>query len=511
MSHHYDEEARRKSRGIRLGLPLRWMAKKQLASLIDCYRGAPAEGADQCLRLLRRYPKLAHGRYERRVKYLVSGGIHPLAFVLEMGAGLEIAREVHEMYPPAVREAVYISSMGRPDFPLHLACQLGRVPPEVIQFLAHAAPKVVAYKDSFRHFPLHSILRNSFRSATVAEVETLLDIYPAAIDQDCGAGTPPVVSLKSSHATKDVLELLMHRFSSHCGEFRLPTRDIVKTVDGVRYIEGYDRIHIITLAHAEALAILLQYDSIRTFSCLPKRWHRDAFLSLMKCLKEARFLLDLSLHVPPSLFCVDGKSDEEVCCSLQRLLEENTMLECLHIDFGYEQRVLGAPKAAQKCLRALTLGLCANRSLRECYLSGSILTQSNDILEVLKKQEVVRKELWAPLADSVRKANSSLEWISLEMMPLANRQELSKEALRVQYWTALNRCGRAQVRNPDFSILDLVELITKANQKERLVDFVVGITYGLLQECPGLWSSSALQYCKLSRIAVPVPAAYEER
>lgn len=480
------------------------MAKKQLGAHIDYSRGDSIELANQCLRLLRRYPKLAQERYEGRVNWTIPGGLNPLTFVLRMGATLDIVKEVHDLYPNAVSEVAYTKpalpshfrlGIGRkPDFPLHKACQWGGNPPEVIQFLARAAPKVVAKKDSLDHLPLHSILRNSSRSATVTEVETLLDIYPAAIEEDCGRGTPAIVAHKCSRTTNDVLELLMQRSSIGGGEFHLPSRDnVVKTEDGFRYILSYDRFHTITLPDAQALATLLQHDSIRTISCLPKWWHRDAFLYLMKRFKESQFLLDLSLHVPPSkdLFCVDGKSGEEVCHSLQSLLEENTTLQCLHIDFGTLHREQEVPKAThQKCIRALVPGLCANRSLRECYLSGSILTQPSDTHAALKKQEDLRKELWAPLADNLRQDNLSLEWISLAMVH-GDKQELSKEALQVQYWTALNRCGRAKARNPNLSNRGLVQLITKANQLKPEIDFITGITYGLLQECPGLWSSSA--------------------
>lgn len=170
-----------------------WMARQKLAGIIasSTYPGssAPEENPPQYLRLLRRHPKLARQRFERRRNCFSSGAIFPLSFALEMGATLEVVKEVFDMNPLAAnKKVIQNQSSYHSDYPLHHACQLGQVSPEVIQFLAHAAPRIVSSVNSCKHLPLHLILRNPRRSATFSEVETLLEIYEGAIERDCGFG-----------------------------------------------------------------------------------------------------------------------------------------------------------------------------------------------------------------------------------------------------------------------------------------------------------------------------------
>jgi hypothetical protein len=478
MPHQQTHEEKKSRKKWGLGL---WLARKELAGIVvkSCYSNWSSvdEVPPRFLLLLRRHPKLASERFLRHNRRGVPSNVYPLSLLMELGARVSIVKEVFEMYPEALKEPVNQNSSS--DFPLHLACQIGRVSPKVIRFLARAAPEFVSQEDSCYHLPLHSILRNPGRSAAVSEVEALLDIYEGALEKNCGFGTPITVALKSMHTTRSVLELLLRRLSNthQWGDtLHIPGDKVIKC-GHYRCIPKYDRNSTIALLHAEAISVILPH--IRTFSCHPSQWQPQAFLHLMQNLKVQNSLVDLSLHMPPSLLC----QSENICDSVQQLLEENVSLKFLHIDFGFHpfneerQNIAGA---IQPCMKALVRGLHHNTSLEECYLSGDVLQ--------LVSESFLRIDICLPIAKLLQETNVTLTRVAFAHLRYMKVPPLESELLR--YWLGLNRYGREKARNPDFTIQNLISIILNiANETVQHELDTVNFLYGLLRECPGLWSN----------------------
>ncbi|CAB9507165.1 expressed unknown protein [Seminavis robusta] len=439
------------------------------------------------LKLLKRYPKLAQQGFARKEgwsKRLKRKRImSPLSFLVELGANVSTVQQVCELVPDVVPARDYVvlyprSNTGNSrepgDYPLHRACQLGRVSDQVVIYLARKYPQHVSARGTDGYLPLHALLRNPTRSATLQEVQTLLDIHPDAIQDDCGFGTPVVLACKSSHTTPDVLEELTQQYSEN--QFQLG--GVVAEAFGARYVERNDGRISFNLSQAQTVSLMLP--RLKTFTCLPRDWHFNAFQHVMRELNHQKQLKDLSLHLPCSLFW----DNKEAFDAIQQLLEQNTVLECLHLDFGNDNNDNGfGYKWIRTCLVRVVSGLCQNHSLQECHLSGGILARL--------PMDFYRKKFFGPLSMVLQESNLSLQWISIAPLMCM----LPEEGTQVLYWTRLNRFGRAKARDPSLDNRELGELLVKANDWLESAEHAsfendpINVLFGLLRECPSVWAS----------------------
>ncbi|CAB9521135.1 expressed unknown protein [Seminavis robusta] len=448
------------------------------------------------LHLLRQNPVLARDRFRRTVGLWGDEfSIYPLVFTIEIGASLEIIREVFEMNPEALSQPV---SPLEGDYPLHLACsQLSKSSVPVVIFLAQAYADAVKMPDLDDFLPLHRLLRRPQRCVTLHEVHTLLDIFPQSMKVECVFGLPLLLALNCEQTKRDVLHCLIARFPKDVTDLQLGERVVTPlNNDNARRQRGelISRRRMygsMTLEHARLISKI--FPQIRTLCCTPQQWSERAFVHFMVELYHQNELLELDLHLPPNLL----SRDDFACSTIQQLLRQNKSLQRLAIDFGAPDHAFSSTpdlSGTERCLHYLGMGLCQNQTLRSCHVAKNLITSF--------EAQVFTKALWKPLTKVLVEQNATLECICIPHVE--KEAELPLEGQRVQFWTRLNRFGRAKARNPRVTLNDFVDVVIAAVTTNRNADGdcscygeltklqLQNVLFGLLQECPSRWS-----YCHL--------------
>lgn len=447
------------------------------------------------LSMLRLHPSLARDRFRRRVGLWGDDefSIYPLVFCLEIGAPLDILKEVFDMYPEALSQPV---SPLEGDYPLALACsQLHKAPVRVILFLAQAYADAVKMEDLDGFLPLHRLLYKPQRAATLHEVLTLLDIYPQSQACDCVFGCPILLAMDAgSHTKRDVLICLVQRFPKeivelHLGEqvfldddHRPPSRKILKLLD---------------LDHARILAPILSQVKILTLT--PQQWCPRAFVHVMEQLYRGQqaqgssLVQQLDLHLPPNLL----QRNDLACSTIQQLLQQCRALQHLAIDFGHgagEYNPNPDLTGTETCIHYLGAGLCQSQTLQSCRVARTPLLHQI-------QPNLFRRAIWIPLAKVLQLHNATLQVIRIPHV----EHHLPKDGQVVQYYARLNQFGRKQARDPKISLQDFVSLLQQANQssqwqlpttqqQEVAIHYPLqlqlhNVLFGLLLECPSRWAS----------------------
>ena len=518
------------------------------------------------LQLLRQHPVLARDRFRHKVSLWGDDFlIFPLSFCVEVGAPLSVVQEVFEMFPEALSQPV---APLEGDFLLHLACsQLYRTPKDVIMFLAQAYPDGVRKEDLDGFLPLHRLLFRSSasssmhhgnlttRNPSLHEVQTLLDIYPNSILQDC-FGSPLLLAFdgeleRNGNNFQDVFACLISNFPSEARSLELGERIVPQptytsantTTDDL--LEAYympNRLRgpttggrkqygIMTLEHAHWVSKILP--QLTSLCCTPRVFAPRAFSLIMRNLYQHPYLEELDLHVPRDLLV----NNETVCSSLYQLLRQTKALTSLKLDFGGTEtgndNKDNNQRALEPCMVSLGKGLCENQTIQ------MVLILIADKIH----PRVLDNAIWKPLARVLRSSNTSLEFISIPQPPSiygnnetenarlvvgddnGNDSHSASELLsppppaqkRCLHYIRLNRAGRRLARDPYLTKPGFANLLVTSirrhqcavqiiNQRRAAasstqqaageastIDGVVmhSILYGLLLESPNCWSGTA--------------------
>jgi len=314
----------------------------------------------KCCQLLKQYPKLASKRYRRNDGCFVGRyqTIFPLCFLLELGASLEMIREIYQLYPQAVSQPVHVesdndgnhtkngnhhdnhtnhrnnknpppqqrrtsttttttttptTSSRTTEFPLHVACLHGRVAPEVVIFLVHAFADAILVHDRHGKTPLHLLLWTPHRSATVPELEAMVHYYPECVTTPGPCfGTPVFLALKRRHVPENVQELHFGgrpiRTTIAPNERTTATTTNSYILDNSRNssnnhhrLRRHDK-KFAQLKYYQAQALVPLFSQLHTLTCTPNEWDPRAFEYVMTHMTHASCTLrDVTLYMPPSL------------------------------------------------------------------------------------------------------------------------------------------------------------------------------------------------------------------
>ncbi|CAB9528834.1 expressed unknown protein [Seminavis robusta] len=131
--------------------------------------------------------------------------------------------------------------------------------------------------------------------------------------------------------------------------------------------------------------------------------------------------------------------------------------------------------------------------------------------------ESTQQKIYADRIIEILKTNLTLHTVLIEGL-LLGFLEPEQEKL-INYYTSLNRFGRALVQDPEIPLQDVVEKIARLNLDTKYYDFPlspcyykcgVPVLYGILREVPGKWidhvveaerKREALPNCSLKRKA----------
>jgi hypothetical protein len=451
-----------------------WKARRELDEMFSDWRYSQIldrfeTRAQRCVEILRAHPSLATKRYKGKLQY-------PLSFLLEAGADLASVQEVYGMYPPALSQRVTLLENCR-IFPLHVACQRGLVPDNVIPFLVESFPRAAKQKNWHREGPLHLLLQNPRRSASVVEVEALLDIYEEAlIEQKSLKGTALAVAFRSGHTHQEILNLLIQRLPKDFVQLDLGggTNNMANGVVALSRRSDHKKIG---LTQSRALCKVLP--QLKVFNCIVHEWEPNAFKAVLYKFRHLPKLEELTLCVPPPSTTKD--TDFE---ALRLLLTNSSNLQRILLDFTlYRKDTSGLEVLRTKvsaCLQHLLIGLDNNHSLLEVYICGGIKALN---------EEYFRLEFW-PSVCRILANNTVLQRISISRMPGDVNHIVECEQV-CHLLTYLNRFGRRKFRDPSLNALDIVGLLVQVNQS-FLVDKQnrrLDVLYCLLHEAPAIWSS----------------------
>lgn len=104
--------------------------------------------------------------------------------------------------------------------------------------------------------------------------------------------------------------------------------------------------------------------------------------------------------------------------------------------------------------------------------------------------EVVEKEPNQRLSNILKESNTTLQWVQCVSATLAQRKSTENKA--IQYYTLLNRFGRAKLRQMSCTRSVLAQQlanIVNNSDLQRKENGVLDVCYGILREVPMLWSS----------------------
>lgn len=490
--------------GIKSWIDRRKLGRRKLGKLLrkPCDLSLPVQTQrtfEDCLIILRRNPKLAGERFLHCYR-TSKMEIFPLAFFLLQTASLDIIQEVHQMYPDAACQRITKHwfngrALYNPlDYPLHVACGYRNAFAEgVVLYLAQAFPAAAAMKSQSGSLPLHALLRHPGRTFTYKEVKTLLDHYLKERrslgvqnstfgekgdwregNNDYGAMLS--LAMRTNDIDPSILDLLVQSFPSGCDEFYLGRLPFDTSISF--FLQQPTR-YTMTASKLESLSQLLP--RLRVFSCTTQYWSGDAFFAFLHEMRRNKSLQHLTIAIPSSVLLSEGDNDDNLSLALLQIAAENATLQHLHLDFRAVSTASSEPTVARRaatCLLGFVNGMRHNKTLQECRYTW---LPTMDTIAIEEKS-------FAALANILQQHNTVLQnvWISSSY----HYDNVSRHVEKVEYWAALNRSGRAKVRDPSLRFGELVALLVAANDEsaQRNPAEPLEILFGLLLESSGLWS-----------------------
>lgn len=472
--------------------------------------------AEPWLAILRENNWLAQEKIRSSIAPYTRQLVHPFVFLLLAGVDdLESLQEVHKLYPEVLSQ-VLTDESDVTALPLHAACA-SKVGEKVLLFLVEAYPEACLMKNSAGALPLHELLKNPDRPSSIREVAELLDTFNKGMESEwnlkedlassttltcakkgdkADLGIPLSLAIRNPNTPRNVLALLTQRFPKDCNTLYLGK------VGGNQPVSD----NLFTLNHLHASLVAKVLPQLTTFHCASKHWNPRAVTDVMKGLCVQKSLVNLTLRLPNPL--VEGKGDS-TCQMLRQLVQENTTLQYLKLDFGAEYtadtrqsmaqtNVVGAVGGVEVALRYLLEGLRHNDSLQECHFGGVWMKPSDP--------DFFLRHFWPTLASILRDQNTMLETVTASFFQ-RNCEGVAKDMQEVQHWTSLNPYGRALFRDPSVPFGSIVTLLGALNDapdlvedtttnkarrsSKRLVDESstkrLTVLYGLLRESPSLW------------------------
>lgn len=431
------------------------------------------------LDLCRKHPMLATEKFLCHNKQVE---LSPLKFLIHNQADVEVITGFCQSFPHTVQQVDgkndFFSSLD--GYPLHMASTIRQNDGALIALLASAHPPAVSIPNEGGFLPLHLLLEYRGFTPALEGVRALIDIDPEAAIRKAPVNPPPVFSvLSSSQLSREHMECIYSRLPRHVIRLDFPPNCFHEDC--------------LSLDHARTIARVLP--QIQEINLQPPQWASEAWLFFVQaCQQHATHLRKLALR-PPVL---RPGVPPEVRTAFFQFLYGCTALEMMDLQTSMTtpQRMgvivpdLTAPIAHllthgrlvslrvvgyNVVARPIFASMIRNTQLKHLIINGILpATTSNDTLT---------------LSGVLEHHNTTLQQAQLgySMIPMP-----AVEAAKIQYYTRLNRCGRAAAQHTTLTqmaqILVLAQMDPELRTNPRECS---AILYGLLRESPGLWSQNA--------------------
>ncbi|CAB9507246.1 expressed unknown protein [Seminavis robusta] len=459
-----------------------WKARRELDALFSNVERSAAT-SQRCLHLLREHPSLAKQRHQHWLHC-------PLSFLLESGADLPSVMEVYAMYPPALSQRVTLRQSCT-IFPLHVACEQGRVAQDVIPFLVQQCPRATRQRNWHKESPLHLILRNPHRSASVAEVQALLDhSHDGAIQEETSMhrATPLSIAFQNEHTSEEVMNVLIQRLPTDFTKLELGGTSTIRNNGVISLSRPSHRHARMSLKRAHALCKILP--RLKVFHCLVPDWDPDAFDTVLENLPSLFQLEELTMTM---VHLDDDEDATPLMTAFRRLLEHTNNLRLLLLEFTVpyqKEKFELKSRVIRAFLEQLLDGLRQNDSLVELHLYyGGVKKAMNEL-------SYFTKEFWPSLC-RLLETNTTLKQATVSLGKQGDSKGIiGAEEQRARFLMNLNQYGRCRFRNASsVTGREVASMLDAVNQSSDLSigNDKLDAIYGLLSQAPVVWSSIALR------------------
>jgi len=502
---------------------LRRIIRPVLSYAATATRCAQAEAAPNqlVLDLCRRHPSLATQRFPTHRQDLL---LSPFQFLISNKANVEVIQNFLERFPQAVQCHNNSSSSSNGEYlycldgyPLHLACSVRQTEGDIIAMLAQAFPEATRVRNQRGYLPLHLLLEYRGVAPALEGAQALLQLYPESTVLKAPVSAPPVFQVFSlRHCSRQLMECILSHVPPHVTSLQFPI--------------GCFAEDTVLPDHAQALTKVLP--QLQHLELVPPQWHLHAWISFVTACRYPSvvgnlrtLILRARKYQPPApppppapappttappttaTSIMNGMTmQQEAADLIGHMVQNLTNLTVLSISVDYhpqEVRNLTQPLAS-----LLRHGTLQSLKVDGFPLQLSILYQAlrgNTSLRQLVLNELVVKTPPSHSPSQQQHSNHSsqclllsqvLAWGNVTLQKAATVSftgQLGEEYSRIQYWTTLNRLGRAFVRGNDVHLETLVQILLQAQNDNvifqgRSCDGQ-SILYGLLRETPGSWSN----------------------
>lgn len=455
--------------------------------------------------------------------------LSPLDIAVMMKADLETIRRVYEMHPPALTPELLRDCCRR-------GCQRG-----VVRFFAEKLPEGVSQVDSDGEFPIHLVMTQWLISRETREddMKALIDIYPEAINIRDDFGWAPWESMLYLNCSSELVSLALQKLSKS-KEIRrdgIRLRRITYENPATRYR------HALDMDFVEGMSPV--FSCIPTFRAMKNAWRVDAFVQCFRILLSkpniTKIQFAFKFLIGPAGFPVNenpafvrGRLSNpmiarEAAQSVLKLALKSAVEE-LTLDFGYSYAIQNLPQLLWDMilrlprLQALSVNGISNdvmplltvieasknllylivkidyypslHRLLDAVAQNTVLKQFDLAIDFERNQNEVQshrgvEELRGYMASKLELENITLRKAKIFDQGVDPKDDpFTASQAKIQYYTNLNRNGRAVARKEKTKVADFVQLLCVEEDSDYFALENCNIRYGLLRELPSLWCRS---------------------
>jgi len=412
----------------------------------------------------------------RTWKLLKQDGV-VMAFLIQHAASLETIQSICHLFPGALKAD---------KLPLHVACECPHARPGVIKYLVRKYPLAASKRSMLGELPIHILLKRE--NNHLEDVQALLKANPLTniIDQRDLLHS----AIHGSNNHHDVLEFIMNQ---------CPKMNSLKA----------DQLKHISLDLAMALSSFLSQLKVlrlRSRQVNIDGWRDHLMPSLARCASIQRLHVDFTQiqqqrETTASSMAIVSHALNDALSRLPNLLDL-TLLGRRGGPWGEgssdssgstDTKATSTTEALVALLRRNTLhSINVDHFLLDHEAIFGVLKHDNTSLSRMMIVSIVDDEQKRKALAKVLVSNTSLQSVSLRSYG-GNSTTYGK----IEYFTKLNALGRRFARNPRTSVKKFVGMLHDANVRNgvsfRDSDHTaqlarVQLLYGLLRECPSIWS-----------------------
>jgi len=436
--------------------------------------------------ILQRHPDLAAEKFggssategELPIEFLERNNarkVFPLTHMLAAKAPLAVVNEVFAMYPNAVRE----KAGKEKDLPIHMACRLG-LDFDVVHFLLSKFKEGASEEDWVGQLPIYLALNYRDRWAVPEEafkiIEMLIRQHPQGVMRWNQYGHC-AIAFSVRVGIPDNIVALMHQ-------------QIPDNFDHVFF-----GVELVDLDHWSIQNFHSLVNKIRPIQNGSEDGTRgDYNLHLMSCNCTDGTLTDIfnSISSPLSVLLED-------CVLESRVLTENSEIAPANNEWSQSQvaklSILRCDSDSDSCFPWLLEAVQSMPNLKTLQLSTQLFAidaTAIDVTEVLigllqttrlehlliVEYEVNEERLIQLLKDSY--VATHIEYKRLRYWP---------RDMKIIYFSALNRHGRARINQPNVTVHFLINCLVGVQRDAKLDETVKSqVLFFLLQQSPNLWA-----------------------